>query len=253
MISLVNGDIPVYKSNILDIPHAFTGRQGGVSRKNEFKSLNLGLRTEDDDENITENYRRIKALLGIERLVLAKQEHTAAVMAVDENDADKTFDFGVDGLVTNCKNLALGVFTADCVPVLLYDPVKAVIGAVHSGWRGTVQKICKNAVLLMAEKYGCIPENIRAVIGPSIGKCCFEIGDDTAEEIKSAFPYVYHKYVVPKNGKFLADNSGLVEYTLKEYGVTMVDKSCECTYCNNDMFFSHRKGDRGRQCGFIMT
>lgn len=240
-------------SDMLPIPHIFTSRLGGVSKEKQFESLNLGVNT--TDPYYRENYEIVKNAMGFDKIVFTKQLHTGVVEAVDEKNAadfKNSFDHGVDGVVTNCKNLTLCVFTADCVPILLYDPVKEVIGAVHSGWRGTVKKISVKAVRLMEEKFGCSPKNIIAAIGPSIGKCCFEIGEDTAEMFKASHPAVFGDLIKPCGEKYYADVAGFAEYDLKMCGIEKTDRSAVCTKCRNDLLFSHRCGDGGRQCGFIM-
>ncbi len=240
-------------SDILPVPHIFTSRIGGRSTEKPFASLNLGVNTKD--LHYRENYEIVKKAMGFDKIVFTKQLHTDVVEVVDETnaaDCKNSFDYGVDGVVTNRKNLALCAFTADCVPVLLYDPTLEVIGAVHSGWRGTVKKISVNAVRLMEERFGCKPENIIAAIGPSIGKCCFEIGADAAVMFEDSHPKAYGDLVKPCGDKFFADVAGFIENDLKDCGLEKIDRSTVCTKCRNDLLFSHRCGDGGRQCGFIM-
>lgn len=242
-----------YFSDLLPVPHIFTTRLGGVSTEKPYCSLNLGVNTADD--KYRQNYEIVKRAMGFDKIVFAKQLHTDVVEVVNENnvaDCKNSFDYGVDGIITDRKNIALCVFTADCVPVLLYDTVKKVIGAVHSGWRGTVQKIAKNAVTKMNHEFGCEPENIIAAIGPSIGKCCFEIGEDAAEMFQNSHEEIYENLVKPCGEKYYADVAGFIEYDLRELGVSKIDRSDACTKCRNDIFFSHRCGDLGRQCAFIM-
>lgn len=245
--------LPGFFSDKLEIPHIFTTRHGGVSTEKPFHSLNLGVNT--TDENYRKNYDIVKSAMGFDKIVFAKQTHTAVAEIVDESfaeDCRSSFDYGVDALVTDKRRLALCVFTADCVPVLLYDRVCGVIAAVHSGWRGTVKKITVNTVRLMIEKYGCDVKNLVAVIGPSIGKCCFETDFDAAEMFMKSHPDVYGKLIKPSGNKFFADVAGFIEYDLRNCGIINIDKSETCTKCRNDILFSHRCGDKGRQCAFIM-
>lgn len=251
-LKTVNG-LCGFFSDSLSVPHVFTTRLGGVSDEGRFSSLNLGLNTED--EHFRENYKIVKRAMGFDKIVFAKQTHTANVEVVDESfaaDCKPSFDYGVDGLVTNRPGLALCVFTADCVPVLLYDPKKQVIGAVHSGWRGTVGKISVNAVRVMKERFGCRAEDISAFIGPSIGKCCFEIGGDAAAMFEASHREDYVRLCKPCGDKFFADVAGFVECDLRRCGVREIERSDVCTKCRSDLLFSHRSGDGGRQCAFIM-
>lgn len=254
-----SGRIPCFESDMISVPHGFTTRLGGVSKQKEYSSLNLGVRTEDDIENVRQNYRLLKETFSVDKLILAKQEHTDKVIAVGKEELgtgeidSPSFPFGVDGLVTDVPGIALGVFTADCVPVLLHDSKRGVIGAVHSGWRGTVKKIILRAIELMQEKYGCEPSDITAAIGPSIRKCCFEIGEDTASLIRESYPDFYSEILTPSGEKFFADTILCIEHDLKAVGVNRIDKSNVCTHCQNHLMFSHRQGDKARQLGIIIN
>ena len=117
------------------------------------------------------------------------QKHSTNVAVIDRPDYTREELEGIDALVTNLPGVAIGVRTADCIPVLLYDPVKRAIGAAHSGWRGTVNKISAQAVLAMMKNYGCRPADMKAIIGPGIGPDSFQVGEDVAKLFKeSGFP-----------------------------------------------------------------
>lgn len=117
------------------------------------------------------------------------QTHSTNVAVIDRPDYTKAELEGIDALVTNLPGVAIGVRTADCIPVLLYDPVRRVVGAAHSGWRGSVNKIAAQAVLAMVKKFGSKPADIHAVIGPGIGPDSFQVGEDVAKLFKaSGFP-----------------------------------------------------------------
>ena len=128
-----------------NITHCFTTRNGGVS-KNEYQSLNLAFNKNDDKKNVYENFKRVSKAVGIdiENMVFSNQVHDNKIKIVSEEDIGKGIIresdiIGIDGLITNAKKVALVTFYADCVPVFLYDPIKNVIGSVHSGWKGTVK------------------------------------------------------------------------------------------------------------------
>lgn len=211
------GHVPLLKSDLLGadprIAHGFTTRLGGVSQ-DHLSSLNLSFTRGDDPDKVMENYRRLAAELdgNVDQIVTTDQTHTKTVRVVTKEDAGKGIvrerDYSdVDGLVTNVPGLILSVFVADCVPVLLYDPVHRAIGAVHSGWRGTVGRISKVALDLMQENYGTNPEDVRVAIGPSICRDCYEVSQDVAEEFMKEFqveaiPYTNHGRV------FMDDKTG---------------------------------------------
>ena len=149
----------------ISVPHCFTTRLGGVSTGSQ-ASLNLAVGRGDTLENVEENLKILANTLGfdLKKLVMTRQTHSDIVRAVTAADANgpchKNYP-ECDGLVTNTPGVALLVFTADCTPILLHDPVTGAVGAVHAGWRGTVQAIAAKAVEAMAEHYGSKPENIR--------------------------------------------------------------------------------------------
>ncbi len=238
------------------ISHGFTTRLGGVS-EGEFSSLNIGIRRPDKKEHIMENLRRACSAVGatFENLVISHQVHGTSVRVVTMEDAGEgargeTETPEADALITNVPGIPLLAYYADCVPVALYDPVKRAIGAVHAGWKGTVQEIAKVTVEKMMKEYGSDPRDMVAAIGASIGPCCFEIDRDVAEH----FP---QEFVRPgkKEGKFYAD---LWEYNKKQLtdcGILPenITISGECTVCHSEKYFSNRaqKGKMGNH-GLIM-
>ena len=182
-------------SDMSFIQHGFTTRLGGVS-KGKFESLNLALHFEDDIDDVMENYQRLGATMGIDytRISVLNQVHKSNILVATEEDAGDGISrelshFEFDAQITNVKNVPLMVYAADCVPILLADPVSRVIGAVHAGWRGTVDGIAAKTVEKMSEVYGCLPENIHAVIGPSIGPENYEV-DETVIKAMVECPYL---------------------------------------------------------------
>jgi len=235
------------------LTHCFTTRNFGVST-DEYSSLNMGFKTDDKRENVLENFKRVTDALGIsiDNIVLSDQVHDTKIKVVDESDRGKGITResdirGYDGLMTNARGVALVTFYADCVPVFLFDPKKKAIALVHSGWRGTVGKIADNAVKMMNEVYGCDCSDILAAIGPSIGKCCFETGDEVYREFSDKMDWS-GKYCEKKpDGKWNIGLQGIIKETLVRAGVPEgnITVSNICTMCNRDLFFSHR-GDKGR-------
>lgn len=234
------------------VTHCFTTRRGGVS-KNEYESLNMAFNKTDDRINVEENYKRIANAIGIDinNIVFSNQVHDNKIRVVNKDDRGKGIIrqsdiMGFDGLVTNDEEVALVTFYADCVPVFLFDPVKMVISLVHSGWRSTVKEISKEAIKKMVEVYGSNPRDIEAAVGPSIGKCCFEVGDEVYEEFNRNISYS-GKFSEQVNNKWHIDLPSIIKDNLLDEGLkeSNILLSNICTKCNKDIFFSHR-GDNGR-------
>jgi YfiH family protein len=215
-------------------------------------SLNLGVHRGDDRANVEENFRILGDALGfsVTELVLSNQVHGNAVRVVTRADArgiDNRDYPECDALITRDPGTALLVFTADCTPILLWDPVTGAVGAVHAGWRGTVSRIAVKTVLAMQEAYGCDPKNIHAAIGPNIGGCCFETG----EEVPAALAESYGQEVLSlirqgANNKYFPDLKAINALGLRRLGVAAIDLSAECTKCSPDRYWSHRVHGQSR-------
>ena len=254
-----------HTSSVLDTPglvHGFSTRLGGVSR-GHFASLNLrgGGPAPDDRELVRENYRRFCAALGVdpETLVLSKQVHEDTVRHVTAADAGKGFsalvDYTADALITNEPGLNLMVFSADCIILLLHDPVTGCIGAVHAGWRGTALDLPAKTVGEMGRLFGAHPEDIRVGIGAGIGPCCFETHDDVPDALRKAFGPGVEPYIAPRGEKWTVDLKAINAWRLRESGVqaNYIDICSLCTSCRTDLYWSHRRtGDkRGVQGALI--
>lgn len=252
-----SNELVYHTSDILEnsgIVHGFSTRLGGVS-KGHFASLNLrGSGPEPDNrENVRENYRRFCEALGtdIQDLVQSKQVHEDTVRHVTRADRGKglfvTTDFTADALVTNEPGLNLMVFSADCIILLLHDPVSRCVGAVHAGWRGTALDLPAKAVREMGRLFGAKPENIRVAVGPGIGPCCFETHDDVPDAMRSAFGSGVGAYIAPRGAKWTVDLKAINAWRLREAGVRPehIDVCSDCTACRTDLYWSHRvTGDR---------
>ncbi|MBQ6469241.1 MAG: peptidoglycan editing factor PgeF [Lachnospiraceae bacterium] len=265
--------LPVLVSPLLDaipgITHCFTTREGGVS-KGIFRSLNLSFNRGDERAAVEENFRRVAAAFGStpDRILSTDQTHTANIRVASEEDAGKGVirpkDYtDVDGLVTNVPGLILGVYIADCVPVLIADPVSGAVGAIHSGWRGTAEGIAGRAVRLMQEQFGSRAEDLICAVGPSICKDCYEVSKDVAERFEERLGHraaeaVFYKGLSPEGEpKYLADLWQSNRIVLEEAGVlpSHISVTDVCTSCNSEFLFSHRasRGKRGNLGAFIMT
>lgn len=239
-------------------PHCFTTRLGGVS-SGEFSSLNIGWNRGDTAENVTKNYYILADALGFDpaKLVLTRQTHSDIIRQVTAADA-RGFDNRnypeCDALITDQPGTALCIFTADCTPVLLWDPVTGAVGAAHAGWRGTAAKIAEKTARAMIDAYGCRPENICAAIGPNIGQCCFETDADVPQALEKAYGAAVKDYIVQKGEKYYVNLKEINALALKEVGVRSIDISTECTACRCNRFWSHRVtgGIRGSQGAIIV-
>lgn len=253
------GGIPLLTAEGISAPHGFTTRQGGVSQ-GYLSSLNLGTHRGDKQENVEENYNRLGKALGFlpQKAVLTHQTHTDIVLQVDS----RHWGAGLyapalpecDALVTNTPGTALVVFTADCTPILLYDPVTGAVGAAHAGWRGTAMKIGEKTVQAMVAAYGCKPEHIRAAIGPNIGQCCFQTDADVPNAIREAYGNAAEEYIRQGNDKFYVNLKAINALSLQQAGVKEIEIATECTACRPDIFWSHRivGNSRGSQGGVIV-
>lgn len=239
-------------SSVISVPHCFSTRHGGVS-EGYLSSLNLGIHRGDVRANVEKNYEILGEAVGFDpaTLVFTHQTHTDIVARVGKKDCGDGLVREVtverDGLITNEKDVTLIVFSADCTPILLHDPVRHAIGAVHSGWRGTAAGIVKKAVEKMTRDFGTDPQDIEAAIGPCIGRCCFETHNDVPDAMLDALGDAAMCAITDDgNGKFHVDLKELNRIWLQKVGVTKIDVSGDCTACQPDRFWSHRKVGNAR-------
>ncbi len=242
----------------ISVPHCFTTRLGGVSR-GCLSSLNLGMHRGDAGENVAQNYRILGAAVGFDpaELVLTRQTHSDIIRQVGRADCrglDHRNYPECDGLITNEPGVGLVVFTADCTPILLWDPATGAVGAAHAGWRGTAADIAGKTVASMAEAFGCKPQNIRAAIGPNIGQCCFETDGEVPEAVLAAFGNGARPYIRPENDKYYVNLKEVNALALRRAGVEHIEISTDCTMCWPDRYWSHRytRGERGSQGAVIL-
>ena len=258
-IIVKDGELEYLRSGNIAVPHCFTTRRGGVST-GIFDSLNLSFSRGDDPAHVLENYRRIGLSLGFtpEDVVNARQIHSDIVVKVGPEHRGKLMEPGAspecDALITNTPGLALYVSTADCTPILLWDPVTGAVGAAHAGWRGTAMKIAVKTLQAMVENFGCDPKNVRAAIGPNIAACHFETDADVPEAILAAYGEKAREFIEKKGEKYFLDLKAINALGLREAGVEDIDLSGSCTACAPHRFWSHRvtSGRRGSQGAVIL-
>ena len=267
--TISTGILPMVESPLfqreIGLQHGFSTRKGGVS-KEHLASLNLSFSVEDAKENVLENFRRIGERFGKtpEDFVLSKQSHETKVLKVGTKDRGKGItkdrDYeGIDALITDEKGIILSCFSADCVPILFYDPIHKAVGACHSGWRGTKGKILQNVVEEMRQHFSSNPAEILVAIGPSICKEQYVVSEDLALSFLEDYPDLGEDTASPiqriSKDKFQLDLWDLNRRIALDCGIKEehISISGYCTMENPELFFSHRysQGKRGLQGAFI--
>lgn len=263
------GILPMVESPLFQretgLKHGFSTRKGGVS-KEHLTSLNLSFSVEDAKENVLENFRRIGERFGKtpEDFVLSKQSHETKVLKVGTKDMGKGItkdrDYeGIDALITDEEGIILSCFSADCVPILFYDPIHKAVGACHSGWRGTKGKILQNVAEEMRKHFSSNPAEILVAIGPSICKEQYVVSEDLALSFLEDYPDLGEDTASPiqriSKDKFQLDLWDLNRRIALDCGIKEehISISGYCTMENPELFFSHRysQGKRGLQGAFI--
>lgn len=234
-----------------------------IKEKNYFYNEKLGVKNAffikpydfniTNNENILKKYEEIKSILSLDSIVALNQQHTSIVKKVT---IDNVNDYDLaDGMITNVEGLGLAVRVADCQAIFLYNPIKKVIGNIHSGWRGTIAHIVKNAIEIMVTDYKCDINNIKVFIAPSIGQCHFEVDLDVYLEFKNSFTFNIDKYTIKKNNKYYIDTREVNREYLISLGILKknIEISSICTVCNGDTIHSYRhdKENSGRNLAII--
>ena len=240
------------------VSHFVSTRIGGLSLP-PYESLNLGFHVGDSPETVLKNREHLATTVKIplSDFTFAKQIHSGTVTIVTEQmrgcgaaDYDTAIE-ATDAMVTAVPGLCLAVLTADCVPLLLFDPRKRVVAAVHAGWRGSVKLIARNTVEILIQEYNCKQQDLLVGIGPSIGPCHYEIGPDVITQVKDTFGGT-EGYINDESpdGKGHFNLWEANKRQIMEAGVPPqnIEIARICTYCNAHLFFSvrHQKGTTGR-------
>ena len=262
--------------------HGFSTRSGGHSLVYGGRSLNLSFTKQDSRDAVEKNRRAFLLALGANNgdrpwpLIALKQIHSDIIHVIHPHHSGQLVG---DGLITNVPGVALGVQTADCFPVLLVDSRNKAVGAFHAGWRGAVSRIVEKGLGRMRHEYGSLPQDIYAVIGPGIQRCCYEVGAELKDHFESQFDYgqqlfhevhsvdpVREKYPLlfmtmrpPGHGDFgsklhldlkEANRRQLLAAGVPGNQITVLE---HCTSCNTRKFFSHRadKGITGRMMAVV--
>ena len=271
----IKSQIKILKADTLHFPwllHGFSTRVGGFSKAYGGKALNLGFTPTDDRIAVERNRAAFLKELGAKNgrsgppLITLRQVHSSVIYQVDTVPEHPLVG---DGLITNTPGLLLGIQTADCLPVLLVDPVRRAIGAFHAGWRGTLARIVEKGAGEMRRWFGTNARDLHAAIGPGVHNCCYEVGEELRQQFEAQFRYapdlfrevkeedpVKTKYPLlfltakppghepPEFGRqiFLdlveANRRQLLDLGVKKKNIFTSDL---CTSCCNDLLFSYRK------------
>jgi len=204
-----------------DLPHGFGTRETGVSELGPFG-------------------------LSPEELLSLRQVHGARVFVARGWPDDPP---EADAAVTD-RDIALAIWTADCFPVLFYDPKRAVIGAAHGGWRGILMGIIGETLRVMVEEFGCRKEEVLCGIGPGIGPCCYEVGQEVAEGYRRHFG---EGVLRERGGRTFLDLRESIRLELRKAGISpeRIEEVSLCTRCEGELFYSYRRGERGKLLNFI--
>ncbi len=226
------------------IQYAFTTRQNGLGARIH------GIKQADDWKPVAEQFG-----INSDRLVTVNQVHGETVVHVEGSNYKSMRSTEADAIITGERGLAIGIETADCVPVLLVDPVKPAVGAVHAGWRSTVGKIVQKAVVKMQNEFGSDPERIIAAIGPAICPECYEVDEPVMGPLRETFSFWEEIASSRWNGRWSLDLAKLNRIELIQAGLSEINVYSFglCTCCMSDLFYSFRReGRTGRMLSVVM-
>lgn len=232
-----------------EIAHFCTSREGGVSVGN-YASFNLSPFSGDNPDNFSENNKILadKLGIGLDKIIIPYQTHGTEIREIDESffrlncEQKNAFLDGVDALITKLPSICIGITTADCVPILFFDPVKKVVAAAHAGWRGTCGKIVEKTIHTFIEKFDCKPSDILVTIGPSISAEVYEVGKELVESFENAC-FDISEIFSTKNDSIYLDLWKANEQLLLKNGILLqnIEIAGICTYTEHEKFFSARR------------
>lgn len=236
-------------NTIASVSHLVTGKNASIKR-GLIDGLNYGLHVPDTKEVVEKNRLEMISNLGIEygKIVIPFQTHSSNIEIITKENVDDVFN-DVDALITNEKNIIIGTLSADCVPILLTDPIKGVIACVHAGWKGTVAEIGKKTIQKMQQHFGSLPQDILAGIGPSISQANYEVGEEVSKHFSNdcLTDSPNNKKCVDlwQENKNQLIAAGLLEGNIEIAGL--------CTYKEENKFYSARREtiNTGRMGSFI--
>jgi YfiH family protein len=232
--------------------HGFSTRRGGKSA-GDYVGLNLSYRVGDDPRTVSQNVCDMKLAIGIHdgRIVTMKQVHGDNIVEVADSGIKETGE--ADAMVTATPGVFLGVLTADCVPIIMIEPAKRIAAVVHAGWRGTLAGLARQAVSYLAEHHRINAEALEAALGPAIGLCCYEVGEDVAGPLRARWGHIAKEAISGAAPRPHVDLRALNHGILLDAGLLaerVVDVG-PCTKCAANDFFSYRR--EGRETGRQMS
>tara|TARA_Y100001970_G_C14213561_1_gene848343 strand:- start:17 stop:778 length:762 start_codon:yes stop_codon:yes gene_type:complete len=223
-----------------NLKHCFFSRKGGYS-SGLYKSLNCGMGSKDRKDDVLKNLEHISSKIGCEKekLVTLNQTHSNDVIFF-ENSFEIKNKIPGDAIVTKIKKVGIGVLTADCVPVLLYDPQKKIIGSIHSGWKGAFNGVIRNTIKKFTDLESDLKETV-AVIGPCIHKKNYEVKADLYEKFIEQNSNYKNFFEKAHSDKFLFDLRGLVNKQINDLGIKNIENIEMDTFSQKDLFYSYRR------------
>jgi YfiH family protein len=238
----VCGELRYYQfASMADQPglvHGIFTRQGGQSRA-PFDSLNIGLGIGDQPDDVAENRRRVAACLRLDRLVFSHQVHADGILVVKGEDRLGQSEYldeckTADAMITDVPGICLAIQVADCQAVVLYDPDRAVVANIHSGWRGSIIDIIGRTIQTMIKEFGCDPGCLLAGISPSLGPCCAEFVN-----YKQEIPEGFWSFRVSEDhfDFWAISRDQMIQAGVREKNIEI---SGSCTRCHPELFFSYR-------------
>lgn len=237
----------------------FTTRNGGSSRP-PFNSLNLGFNSGDQMSQVEANRAALARAFDLEPhlLLTVNQVHGSEILVIDQSNPEVSHFQRVasDAIITNQRNILIGILVADCFPVILYDQKRHVAGVVHLGWRGTAAGLLGRTIKAMEEIFGCLPTDLRAAIGPGIAAHRYEVDRPVRDAFRQGVGQWQRIATEVSLGHWQLDLQKSALLQLEESGLSRssVDVVAECTCCHKETFFSYRRdeGRTGRQMGFAL-
>ena len=258
------GKFDIFPEN--KVIHAISTRFNGYS-KAPFNGLNLALHVQDNNDDVLNNRKLFCEGLNLDyaKMTTCQQIHSNKIVCVTKDKIGKgNNDFSdtiidTNALITNIKQVPLTLFFADCTPVMIYDPIHEAIGIAHAGWRGTALEIASKTVEMMMDKYNTNPSDCMASVGPTIGRCCYEVGEEVVEKFKAMFKTEKEQAKIldfhEEKQKYHLDLMMINSLILQRVGLKKenIDLANICTACNRDVFFSYRadNGKTGRIAAII--
>lgn len=252
MILVQKNGLKYYQFESFDkklISHGIFTRKGGVS-PSPWSSLNQGGTVGDARKNVVENRRRVFAAFDrpVESIYDVWQVHGTEVIYTSKPRPLEFEHIKADAIITDNPAVTLFMRFADCVPILIYDPARRIVGIIHAGWMGTVNKIVSHTLQTLRENHQCDLSTLIVGIGPSIGVCHYQVGDEVVNAVRAGFGTDADNLLIHRDGKVFFDLWKANEHLLRDAGVNSIEVAGLCTACHTEDWYSHRceTGKTGR-------